>query len=338
MYSYENNNLKFDTIKIWSKIEYFKDSIVSFSPNINPNGEHTGMHYSSKKDKSIPYNLFIGINYNSQSLTMEFSSKVLLDDYPKLITPNTFKQCIENINKLGICTLDVGAIANDCYFSAIDITNDIDCKLTDNVLDSLNLCVNNYRRYKWEHYKDGIQYTKDVVTKSCQESILIYDKEKEIGLGKNTKFLSLLKNAQNVIDYFKGKTRIEMTLNTPKKICDLLNIENTHISNIFKSKVNPLLTQFNKIFGEGEIENKHYITNYEDYSMQAIIKQHDGNLKKIELEMKDLNVYSSSSRTGLSKRMKKMKQLHTEIYNRTHNSTHILTKIRQKLSEKQDFC
>lgn len=337
MYSYDNN-LKFDTVKIWSKIEYFKNSIVSFSPNINPNGEHTGMHYSSKKDKSIPYNLFIGINYNSQSLTMEFSSKVLLDDYPKLITQTTFRQCLENINKLDICTIDADAIANDCYFSTIDITNDIDYKLTDNVLNSLNLCVNNYRRYKWEHYKDGIQYTKDVATNSCKESIQIYNKEKEIELSKNTKFLSLLENPQNAIDYFKGKTRIEMTLDTPKKICDLLNIENTHISNIFKSEVNPLLAQFNKIFGKGEVEDKHFITNYEEYSMQAVIQKHNGNLKKIEQEMRDLNVYSSNSRTGLSKRMKKMKQLQTEIYNRTHNTTHILTEIRQKLSKKQGFC
>lgn len=333
MYSYENKNLKFDTVKIWSRIEYFKDSIVSFTPNINPSGECTGMYYNSKKDKSIPYNLFIGINYNSQSLTLEFSSKVLLDDYPKLITRTTLRQCLENINKLGVCIIDANNIINDCYFDKIHITRDIEYQLNNDVFTSLNTCVGNYRRYKWEHYEgEGIRYSKDVKSKCCKESIVIYDKEKEILSSKNKQFLDLLDNPDTVIDYFSGKTRFEMELDSPKKICDLLNVGSSHINYIFGSEVNPLLVQFNKVFGEVEIENKYSITNYEDYSMQAIIEKHNGDLKKIEQEMKDLHVYSSKSRTGLSNRMKKIKQLHSEIYSKTHNSTNILAEIREKLS------
>lgn len=196
----------------------------------------------------------------------------------------------------------------------------------------MNSCVGNYRRFKWEHYEEeGIRFTKDVKSKDCKQTIVIYNKEKEILSNKNKRFLDLLDNSDAVVDYFCGKTRFEMELDTPKKICNFLNIGSTHINYIFGSQVNPLLTQFNKVFGEGEIENKYFITNYEDYSMQAIIEKHDGDLKKIEQEMKDLNVYSSKSRTGLSERMKKIKQLHSEMYSKTHNSTNILTEIRQKL-------
>ena len=117
-----------------------------------------------------------------------------------------------------------------------------------------------------------------------------------------------------------------------KKISKFLNISTTHINYIFGSEVNPLLVQFNRIFGEGEIENKYSITNYEDYAMRTIIEKHNGDLKKIEQEMKDLNVYSFKSRTGLSERMKKIKQLHSEMYDKTHNSTNILAEIRKKLS------
>lgn len=331
MNSYENKNLKFDTVKIRTKKGYFKEAIVAFTPNVQPNGECTGMYYNSKKDKSIPYNLFIGINYNSQSLTLEFSSKVLLDDYPKLITRTTLRQCLENINKLGICKIDVNNIVNDCYFDKIHITRDIDYHLTNDVFTSLNSCVGDYRRYKWEHYEgEGIRYTKDVKSNSCKESIVIYDKEKEIV--KNKDFLSKLNNPDSIIKYFEGKVRFEMELNKPKQICKFLNIGSTHVNYIFGSDTNPLLVQFNKVFGEGEIENKYSITNYEDYSMQAIIEKHNGDLKKIEQEMKDLNVYSSKSRTGLSNRMKKIKQLHSEMYSKTHDSTNILAKIRTKLS------
>ena len=333
MNSYENKNLKFDTVKIRTKKEYFKEPIVAFTRNIHPNGVCTGMYYSSKKDKSIPYNLFIGINYNSQSLTLEFSSKVLLDDYPKLITRTTLRQCLENINNLGICTIDVNNIINDCYFDKIHITRDIDYHLTNDVLISLNSCVGDFRRYKWEHYEgEGIRFSKDVKSKDCKETIVIYDKEKEILSSKNKKFLDLLDNPDAVVGHFNDKTRFEMELDSPKKICNFLNIGSTHVNYIFSSNVNPLLAQFNKVFGEGEIENKYSITNYEDYSMQAIIEKHNGDLKKIEQEMKDLNVYSSKSRTGLSNRMKKIKQLHTEMYSKTYDSANILAEIREKLS------
>jgi len=330
MYCYENKNLKFDTVKIWSRIEYFKGSIVSFTPNIEPNGKCTGMYYSSKKDKSVPYNLFVGINYNSQSLTLEFSSKILLDDYPKLITKDTFRQCLENINELGICTIDVDAIINDCYFSDMDITNDIDYILTDKVLSSLNLCVNNYRRYKMKPYgKTGITFNKDV-KKESDISLTIYNKEIELELSKNKKFLSLTNNPDAIKEYFRGKVRFEMTLDNPNKICDFLNIENTHINNVFNSKVNPLLTQFNLIFGNGEIMDKSYIKNCETYEMMKNLQSCKGDLKVIEQELKDYNIYSS--RSGITDKMKKYKQLHTEMYSNTHNSTNILAKIREKLS------
>lgn len=333
MNSYENKNFKFDTVKIRTKEEYLINRNIQFNKNYNKNGDLAGIYYNSKNDKSIPFDLYVGVSYTSQSLTLEFSSKVLLDDYPKLITRATFRQCLENINKLNICTIDVDRIINDCYFSKVHITNDVDYVLTNDRLSLLNSCVGNYRRFKWEHYEgEGIRYTKDVKSKDCKQTIVIYNKEKEIQSSKNKQFLDLLDNPDTVKDYFSGKTRFEMELDSPKKICNFLNIGSTHVNYIFSSEINPLLVQFNKVFGEGEIENKYSITNYEDYAMRTIIEKHNGDLKKIEQEMKDLHVYSFKSRTGLSERMKKIKQLHSEMYNKTHDSINILAEIRQKLS------
>lgn len=336
MKSYENEYLRFDTIKIRTKIEYLKDTIIEFNKNYNRHGDITGRYYNSKNDKLIPYNLYIGISYSSQSLTFEFSSKILLDDYPKLISQNTFRQCLENINNLGICIIDVDSITKDCYFDKIHITRDIIYKLTNHVQNSLNSCVANYRRYRWEHYKgEGIRYTKDVKSKDCKESLVIYDKEKEIV--KNKDFLSILDNPQDILNYFKGKTRFEMELDSPKKICKYLNIDSTHINNVFNSTTAPLLIQFNKVFGEGEIDNRDFIVNYETYAMDTIIEKHGGDIKKIEQEMKDLHLYSSHSRNGLLERMKKIKSLIQQKQNNLSKSNQILTHIRQKISEKEAF-
>lgn len=330
MKSYENEYLKFDTIKIRTKKEYLINRFVEFRENRDyTNGNIIGIDYISKYDKSIPYNLYIAVSYPSQSLTLEFSSKVPLDDYPKLITHSTFKQCINNINKLGICTLDTDAIYRDCYITG-DVTKDVEYQLIHNDYCTLNRCVGNYRRYRWEHYEDeGLIFFKDVKTQKLKENLLIYNKEKEIE--KNKDFLSMVDNSQNIIDYFKGKTRFEIDLSSDYKIKKFLNIPTTHISNVFNSKANPILLQFNKIFGEGDISDTSYIKNSETYEMMKNLKYCDGDLKKIEQELKDYKIYSS--RSGLTGKMKKYKQLHTKMYNEAHNSIGILSKIRGKLSE-----
>lgn len=329
MNSYENEFIKFDTIKIRTKKEYLINTISKFDDKYNEYGDLIGRVYNSKKNKSIPYNLFIAVSYTSQSLTLEFSSKVLLDDYPKLITPITLKKCLENINKLGVCTLNVDAIYSDCYIMG-DITKDIEYKLTHQDYKILNRCVGNYRRYGWEHYEhEGIRYYKDVKTKKLKESLVIYDKEKEIE--KNKSFLSIVDSSQSVIDYFNGKTRFEIELDSEYKMKKYLDIPTTHINNVFNSKTNPILLQFNKIFGEGDVIDTSYIKNAESYEMMKNIQSCDGDLKKIEQELKDYNIYAY--RSGLSNKMKKYKQLHKEMYNKLHNSTNILTELRQKLSE-----
>ena len=110
-----------------------------------------------------------------------------------------------------------------------------------------------------------------------------------------------------------------------------LNIPTTHIKHVFTSKANPILLQFNKIFGKGEVMDTSYIKNSETYEMMKNLQFCNGDLKGIEQELKDYNIYSS--RSGLTDKMKKYKQLHIQMYNKTHNSIGILSKIRAKLSE-----
>lgn len=78
-----NDFIKFDTIKIRTSINYLSRKNIKFNKNYN-NGLLIGEYYNSKNDNHIPYDLYIGISYTKQSLTLEFSSKILLDDYPQL--------------------------------------------------------------------------------------------------------------------------------------------------------------------------------------------------------------------------------------------------------------
>ena len=157
--------IKCDTIKIRTNYKYLLEEKIAF--NITNNATKNieiGRWYNTKYNPSIPYDVYIATNYIHQTLEIEFSSKILLERYPELISKDTIRQCLENLNKLGICTIDIDGVLNNGWVIKADVTKDVDLRLTDEVLNALNQNVANYRRFKWTHYDHkGITFTKDVV-------------------------------------------------------------------------------------------------------------------------------------------------------------------------------
>lgn len=177
----EKQFLTFDRIKIKCDYKYFHNAKAKFNEMFNSRSrERTGIFYSSREDKNVPYNLYIAISCPQKKLTLEFSSKVLKENYIKLISKETIKECLTNISKLNICDIDIDNILLHGVVTSLDVTYDTDLILNDNILDALNSQVSNYRRFRWTHYeKEGITFTKDVKSKDCTETITLYNKEKE---------------------------------------------------------------------------------------------------------------------------------------------------------------
>jgi len=332
MCSYENEFIKFDTIKLRTKIDYIKKRDVKFTDVPDRNGNIKSSNYNSKYDETVPFNLYININYKKQSLTIEFSSKILLNDYPQLITINTFKKCLDNLNDMKICELDSDAIMQDSYFTKLHITKDITFDLTHEAPSVLNSCTGDYRRYKPKYYeKSGITFNKNVIHAANSESLTIYNKEKEIELSKNKRFLNYISNPQSIKDSFKGKIRIEMILFDMKQIRNFFNISSSHIENVFRSNINPILIQFNKIFTEENLLDNSIINDYETLTMNLLLEKYDFDLRLINQFLKDNKIYK---RDGLSKRMKKLETLHSKIKNKGSSTNPVLNELREKLQNK----
>ncbi|MFV0581454.1 MAG: hypothetical protein ACK5N4_05350 [Parabacteroides gordonii] len=303
--------ITFDRVKIKSNYKYLLKTKIRFNEMFHSrSGERIGLFYSSKDDINIPYNLFIAVNYPKQTLTLEFSSKILKEYYPYLISKVTIKECLININQLDICEINIDGILSDGAITSVDVTRDTDLLLSDNILNSLNSQVNNYRRFKWTHYdKEGITFTKDVKSKDCVETITLYNKEKEINTSCNKKFLNSLSQSQQIKNYFKGKTRFEVTLSTPKKIKSYLELADNKIFNVLNSNANPILTQFDRIFGKPYSTSdfqQPIFDNYEDWSMKILIDRYEGDLKRLEQDIRS----KFASRSGASKRMKKIEAVY----------------------------
>ena len=327
---YEKKRLiTFDRIKIKSNYKYLLDTKVKFNEMFHSrSGEKTGLFYSSKDDINIPYNLYIAVSYVKQTLTLEFSSKILKENYPDLISRDTIKKCLTNINQLNICNIDVDSILSNGVVTSVDITYDADLILNDNLLDALNSQVNNYRRFKWTHYNnEGITFAKDVKSKDCTETITLYNKEKEICTSHNKNFLNSLSQPQQIMDYFKGKTRFEITLDTPKKIMNYLNLTDTRIFSVLNSDTNPILILFDKIFNNSvtNISNATF-DNYEEWSMKIILDSYNGDLKRLEQDVRN----KFSSRSGATKRMKKFEAVHHAMTSASTNEN-LIEKVRNLL-------
>ena len=328
----KTNFLKFDTIKFITKSDYFKKELLTFNENKNPrNGIITGKYYSAKNDSSnIPFNLYIGISYPKKSMTIEFSSKILGDDYPKLITKHTFRKCLENLNKLGICEIDIDGIMQYCYFKMLHITTDFSMELTDEKLDTLCILGNNTMRFKWQHYEtSGITFSKDVKDEKSKDSLKIYNKEKEINLGKNKKFLSKLNDPNKIKEYFEeNNTRFEAIVKGDK-IKTHLDIQDTHIDSVFSSKANPILLIFNNIFGTEELKtNLSQTYSPIEWFMKNTLELYNHDIKKIKMELR--NCYSSRKVDG---RIKQLRELSNRLLNESPNNSTVLADIRKKLGE-----
>ena len=297
--------IKCDTIKIRCNYKYLKEMKIPFNITYNSKNIEQGRYFNSKHYSSIPYNLYIATNNYHQSLEIEFSSKVLKERYPELINRDTIRQCLSNINNLDICTLDVDGIINHGWVIGADITADVDLMLTDSVLNALNQNVGNYRRFQWTHYDGkGITFTKNTIYD--KEEIKVYNKYKEL-LSHSRKFIDSLENRNDIMDYFFGKTRFEITLKGEKQIRERLGVS-TGIKDFFNAIDFAVREQFDRVFNASiPILDTTQCNGYEEWAMAHLLDSYNGDLRQIEQSLRQESVYNS--RNGLSERMKKFQSV-----------------------------
>ena len=327
-----DNILRFDAVKFVTKSEYIS--------NINGNlfkhvvdittGEVVSVEFHSNRHSNIiPFELYIRVNYESDRMTVEFSSKILLADYPLLISAQTFRKCLLNIEILRICKFDIDGIIKDCYFNKLHITRDIDLELTPDILNRLNQCTGEYRRYKWNKYENnGISFTKDVKASDCKETLTIYNKGIELALSRNKVFLNKTGDAASILDYFQNKTRFEVKLENKRKIEKELSIVDTDFNSVMNARANVLLAQFDKIFTSNiPSTDSMQINNIVDYGLWCIIRYHKFDIKSIEQEIKDMKLYGDKTKGAMGKQMKKIRAMMQAHLNQNYKADSVIEGI-----------
>ena len=272
-----------DKLKIITSVNNIKD----IDKKIFQTNSIGGILQSYKYRQTKPSLLEIRVDLIHNELAIEFTSKILKDNFIYLINKDNIYECLNNINQLGICTLNIDNIINNSEIVKCDPAKDInfqDIKAMKNYINS-NL-VNN-SKWKDEPYQNGFAVRKVASTPRCRERIVVYDKEKELHDAKNKSFLDSLSDKEKCLSFYKGKIRIERNINTEKQIRDSFNISDNQLMSVLNSDANPIFDLLNKALKEPSA-NAYVIRKFKEYQMELVLKDCDYDLSKVEAKVRSL--------------------------------------------------
>ena len=296
----------FDKLKIISSINYIKeiDKTKFQSSSINEI-----LQYDKYKQK-IPSSLLIMVNYTNNELVIEFTSKILKDNFIHLINKDNIYECLNNINQLDICRLDIDNIINHSKIVKCDPVKDIVCQDIKALQNYTNSNLSNYNKWKNKIYKNGFVIENVVGTSRYKKRIVVYDKGKE--LKKSDTFLHTLSDKKKYLLYYQDKIRIEMNINTEIQIRQLLDITDNQLLNVLNSNANPIFAVLNEAVKETSV-NTQISHSFKEYQKELVLKDCDFDLNKVEAKVRGL----SSKNTQIAKIMKPYRELYHRLQENT---------------------
>lgn len=273
--------IKLDKVKIITKLDYvtyFNEEI--FEKTIKNKRVEKYTFY-----QKTPYSLFIGLDILANELILEFTGKILKDDYPKLINKDTIQQCFEEILKMGVCSFDVEAVMANHYVCKVDVCCDFDCKDIAEVSTFIKSNIRSYNRYTAKRLFNGnFIVERNVTTKGRKRRLTLYDKGKELMQSANRAFRATLADEGAMIDYFTNKARFEMNLNSMEQIREAFGVEDTTLQTILDSECNPIVGFLDEVLEDDSVATRHNARR--DYINELILADCGYNLERVEATMR----------------------------------------------------
>ena len=291
--------IKLDKLKIVVNEKYITNINEDVFTTIIKNGQIVEYRY----EQQYPYLLYIEKDLIEHELVIEFTGKILQEQYPLLISKDTIRQCFENINKLAICHINVPEILLNSVVVKADVSHDICCGSYQQLISTLKTSVKNHNKYLSRVIHGTFVIEKNVVSRSRKVRMTIYDKAAEMQLKANQEYLNRLCNQDEVTEYFKDKVRFELNLNSMEQIRKHLNIHDTMLYNVLHAAANPIVEFIDKAFVLEEpapIDMK-----LRDVERLALLESVDGDMTKLEMIVRQ----HSSPKSHISQLMQPYRNL-----------------------------
>lgn len=251
----------------------------------------------------------IAFNNSDESLMLQFSAKILSENYYDLININTIEQAIDRINETGIVIIDKQYLNNFTVLSC-DFTNNIKGSHTPHeIIEACQLMSlnSNYKvdNYKAKNIKTGIVFRGKQT--SFKERCIMYHKLDE--LKKDENFIKSLRLPMQMINQFDGVLRVETNMSSFAKIRKYTLTNNVLMSVLNSSAINPNYNLFRKIKSQSGVQTDLFSYPAEmtfkelvdDYGYREMIRQLNYDMEL----MKDL--VKKHVKGNISRYMKKIK-------------------------------
>lgn len=233
--------LKFDKIKMVAPLESTTNHDLSRFIVKTKQGEI--LYY--KYQQTSPFSLIILYDIQHGESVLEFTSKVLRDDYAKMISLETIEQCLMNINKLGICWVDIEQFLQKSVVVKCDVTRDVVWDDFDVAKSVIKSNLSNYSKWQITPYSNhGIVISNTAKTR--KKRLSIYKKNKELSTHGNMQFLESLENKEALLCYFDNIIRFELNIGNMKQIRTLLQIKDNNLMSVLKTDANPIADVFSE--------------------------------------------------------------------------------------------
>lgn len=117
----------FDRIKVVSPFLGVVTDLVADHYEVIQKGKYDKQWYYKSKSSDtlpLPFDLFIKIDHSKNELVLELPAKLLADNYPNLISLSNISELIDNLEKVGLITIDFTQWFKTAQMLAVDITSD----------------------------------------------------------------------------------------------------------------------------------------------------------------------------------------------------------------------
>ena len=293
--------IKLDKLKIVVNEKYIANINEDVFTTIIKNGQIVEYRY----EQQYPYLLYIEKDLIEHELVIEFSGKILEDKYPMLINKDTIEICLENINKLAICHINVPEILLNSVVVKADISHDICCGSYQQLISTLKTSVKNHNKYLSRVIHGTFVIEKNVVSRNRKVRMTIYDKAAEMQLKANQEYIDRLSNRDEV--------RFELNLNSMEQIRQHLNIHDTMLHNVLHAEANPIVEFIDKAFvleDPAPIDMK-----LRDIERLALLESVDRDVTKLEMIVRK----HSSAKSHITQLMQPYRNLLKAIEQKSAN-------------------
>jgi len=283
--------------------------------------EKDGVLSALKYYQEHPFLLMIKVDYECGEVVIEFCGKILGNDYPKLISKDTIKQCFQAIEALGFVEVDFAAMM-EAEVVKCDVTKDIPVEDVTQVTDYIRSHIRNYQKFLCRKLKNGnVVVDKNVVSRKTKKRMTIYDKGKEMCRSANRPFVQ----KYGLEDAFSGMCRFELNLDSKEQIRKSLRIEDTKLMTVLSADADPINDFLDEVV---EPQDAVTMSDKKSYMTMLVLRDCDFDLEKVEAKMR---VFHRSKGTVISKVMEPYKAMMEQIGGQ-QGTADMWMEIRRKLS------